>query len=257
MLEESDRIKQLNDSKVKKEKYILYWMQSSQRVEYNHALVYAIKKANKLNQPLLVAFGLTEFPEANRRHYKFMLEGLTQVQKNLLEKGAGVIFKYKDPADLVIELLKDASLTVIDRGYLKINKQWYKKILRKASCPVVQVESNAVIPVETASIKEEYSAATLRRKITPYIDKFLKNADLLVVAVGRANFITADRVKEGVVVIDVGMNRIEGKLCGDVAFDEVLSKVSKITPVPGGVGPMTVHMLMQNTFNAYKNLVGI
>ena len=92
---------------------------------------------------------------------------------------------------------------------------------------------------------------------TKDINKFIRNADILVVAVGRANFITADRVKEGVVIIDVGMNRVEGKLCGDVAFDEVLPKVAKITPVPGGVGPMTVHMLMQNTFNAYRNLVGI
>jgi deoxyribodipyrimidine photo-lyase len=178
MLQEPNRIKQLNDLKVKKGKYVLYWMQSSQRVEYNHALIYAIKKANKLNQPLLVTFGLTEYPEANMRHYKFMLEGLTQVQKKLLKKGAGIYFKYKDPIDLVIELLKDASLTIIDRGYLRINKKWYKKLIGKASCPVVQVESNLVVPVETASIKEEYSAATLRRKITPLIDKFLNHERL-------------------------------------------------------------------------------
>jgi methylenetetrahydrofolate dehydrogenase (NADP+)/methenyltetrahydrofolate cyclohydrolase len=92
---------------------------------------------------------------------------------------------------------------------------------------------------------------------TKDIGKFIRNADILVVAIGRANFITADRVKEGVVIIDVGMNRVEGKLCGDVAFDDVLPKVAKITPVPGGVGPMTVHMLMQNTFNAYRNSLGI
>lgn len=90
---------------------------------------------------------------------------------------------------------------------------------------------------------------------TKDIDKYIKNADILIVAVGHPNFITSDRIKEGVVIIDVGFNRIGGSLCGDVAFKDVLPKISKITPVPGGVGPMTVHMLMKNTYNAYKKLI--
>lgn len=74
------------------------------------------------------------------------------------------------------------------------------------------------------------------------------SADILVAAVGVANFVTADMVKDGAVVIDVGMNRnAEGKLCGDVCFDEVKEKASYITPVPGGVGPMTITMLLENT----------
>jgi methylenetetrahydrofolate dehydrogenase (NADP+)/methenyltetrahydrofolate cyclohydrolase len=73
--------------------------------------------------------------------------------------------------------------------------------------------------------------------------------------VGRANFVTADMVKEGAVVIDVGMNRNEnGKLCGDVAFAEVAEKTSYITPVPGGVGPMTITMLLKNTVTACRRL---
>lgn len=76
-------------------------------------------------------------------------------------------------------------------------------------------------------------------------------ADILVVAIGRAKFVTADMVKEGAVVIDVGMDRDEnGKLCGDVDFENVKDKVSYITPVPGGVGPMTITMLMYNTYIA-------
>ena len=79
-------------------------------------------------------------------------------------------------------------------------------------------------------------------------------ADILVVAVGRANFITADMVKEGAVVIDVGMNRnAEGKLCGDVDFAAVESVASMITPVPGGVGPMTITMLLKNTLTAARS----
>lgn len=77
------------------------------------------------------------------------------------------------------------------------------------------------------------------------------SADILVAAVGKADFVTADMVKEGAVVIDVGMNRnSEGKLCGDVCYDDVFPKASYITPVPGGVGPMTITMLLENTVRA-------
>ncbi len=80
-----------------------------------------------------------------------------------------------------------------------------------------------------------------------------RQADILVAAVGKAGFVTADMVKEGAVVIDVGMNRnAEGKLCGDVCYDEVAKKASAITPVPGGVGPMTRAILMRNTLTAAK-----
>lgn len=77
-----------------------------------------------------------------------------------------------------------------------------------------------------------------------------KEADILVAAVGKPRFVTADMVKEGAVVIDVGINRVDGKLCGDVDFEAVKEKVSFITPVPGGVGPMTIAMLLENTLEA-------
>ena len=78
-------------------------------------------------------------------------------------------------------------------------------------------------------------------------------ADILVVASGKPKFVTADMVKEGAVVIDVGINRMEdGKLCGDVDFEAVEPKAGYITPVPGGVGPMTIAMLMKNTLHAAK-----
>jgi len=85
-----------------------------------------------------------------------------------------------------------------------------------------------------------------------------RNADILVVAVGIAKFVTGDMIKDGAVVIDVGMNRDEnGKLCGDVDFDSCVEKASYITPVPGGVGPMTITMLMQNTLSAAKIAKGL
>ena len=85
----------------------------------------------------------------------------------------------------------------------------------------------------------------------PHLAKVCSKADVLIVAIGRAKFVTEDYVKEGAVVIDVGINRDEeGKLCGDVDFDQVKDKVGMITPVPGGVGPMTITMLMEQTYQA-------
>ncbi|MFX1277566.1 MAG: bifunctional methylenetetrahydrofolate dehydrogenase/methenyltetrahydrofolate cyclohydrolase FolD [Promethearchaeota archaeon] len=86
---------------------------------------------------------------------------------------------------------------------------------------------------------------------TKNIEHYMKQADILIVGVGKPNFITKDKIKEGVVIVDVGTNRVEGKLCGDVDYDDVFEKCSKITPVPGGVGPMTVSYLLHNTYFAY------
>ena len=87
---------------------------------------------------------------------------------------------------------------------------------------------------------------------TQNLKEICSKADILVAAVGKAKFVTADMVKEGAVVIDVGMNRVDGKLYGDVDYEAVKEKASAITPVPGGVGPMTIAMLMQNTLTAAK-----
>ena len=93
---------------------------------------------------------------------------------------------------------------------------------------------------------------TIAHSKTKDLSEVTRRADILVAAVGKAKFVTADMIKEGAVVIDVGMNRADGKLCGDVDFDAVSEKASYITPVPGGVGPMTIATLMQNTLTAAK-----
>ncbi|MFW9827308.1 MAG: bifunctional 5,10-methylenetetrahydrofolate dehydrogenase/5,10-methenyltetrahydrofolate cyclohydrolase [Candidatus Thorarchaeota archaeon] len=96
------------------------------------------------------------------------------------------------------------------------------------------------------------ATVTICHTSTKDIDHHLKNADIIIVAVRRPKFITKDRIKKGAIIIDVGINRIEGKICGDVDFEDVIDKCSKITPVPGGIGPMTVAMLCDNTFTLYK-----
>ncbi len=93
---------------------------------------------------------------------------------------------------------------------------------------------------------------TICHSKTKDLSSVCKKADILVAAVGRPNFVTADMVKDGAVVIDVGINRVDGKLVGDVDFNAVKDKCAAITPVPGGVGPMTIAMLMQNTVTASK-----
>jgi methylenetetrahydrofolate dehydrogenase (NADP+)/methenyltetrahydrofolate cyclohydrolase len=80
-----------------------------------------------------------------------------------------------------------------------------------------------------------------------------RSADILIAAIGKPKFVTADMVKDGAVVIDVGINRVDGKLVGDVDYEAVEKTASLITPVPGGVGPMTIAMLMANTLRAFKN----
>ena len=98
------------------------------------------------------------------------------------------------------------------------------------------------------------ATVTYTHSRTPDLPSFTKQADLLIVAIGRAKFITKEHVKEGAVVIDVGMNRDENnKLCGDVNYSEVDGIASHITPVPGGVGPMTITMLLFNTVQAAEN----
>lgn len=175
-----DRIKSLNKECIKKGKYVLYWLQASQRTEYNHALEYAIMRANELGQPLLVFFGLTDdFPDANSRHYAFMLEGLLGVEDSLRDRGIKMVIGYTSPEKGALELSDHASLVVTDRGYLRIQRGWRDSLAKGLDCPLIQVETDVVVPVEEASDKEEWSAWTLRRKITPLIDKYLTTVDEL------------------------------------------------------------------------------
>ena len=98
------------------------------------------------------------------------------------------------------------------------------------------------------------ATVTLCHSKTKDLEKFTKKADILVVAIGKKHFITRDMVRRGSIIIDVGINRCDGKLYGDVNYDDVYDKVKLITPVPGGVGPMTVVMLMQNVIEAYERM---
>lgn len=119
---------------------------------------------------------------------------------------------------------------------------------------VVIGRSNIVGKPMAMLLLHNSGTVTVCHSKTQNLAEVCRRADILVAAVGKANFVTADMVKDGAVVIDVGMNRnAEGKLCGDVDFEGVKDKCSFITPVPGGVGPMTITMLLNNTLTASKN----
>ena len=118
---------------------------------------------------------------------------------------------------------------------------------------VVIGRSNIVGKPMAMLLLHENGTVTITHSRTKNLKEVTKRADILVAAIGKPKFVTADMVKEGAVVIDVGMDRDEnGKLCGDVDFENVKEKCSAITPVPGGVGPMTIAVLMKNTLKACK-----
>lgn len=123
----------------------------------------------------------------------------------------------------------------------------------KGKHAVVVGRSNLVGKPLAMMLLNANATVTVCHSRTVDLPAVCRTADILCVAVGRAGFITEDMVKPGAVVIDVGINRVDGKLCGDVDYDAVSPKCSFITPVPGGVGPMTVAMLMKNTLTAYLN----
>lgn len=118
---------------------------------------------------------------------------------------------------------------------------------------VIIGRSNIVGKPQAMLMLKENATVTICHSRTKNLAEITKQADVVVAAVGKPGFVTADMIKEGAVVVDVGINRTaEGKLCGDVDFASVESKASYITPVPGGVGPMTITMLLQNTLTAAK-----
>lgn len=133
-------------------------------------------------------------------------------------------------------------------GVIELIKSTGCKISGKHA--VVLGRSNIVGKPAAMLLLQNDATVTICHSKTEHLSDITSQADILVVAIGKKEFVKKDMVKKGAIVIDVGMNRENGKLYGDVAFDEVSQKASYITPVPGGVGPMTITMLMNNTIKA-------
>ena len=164
-------------------RYVLYWMQQSQRAEFNPALEYAVAQANARRLPVVVAFALTAYPAANLRHYRFMLEGLRETEKRLAARGIGFCLRHGPPEEVVPELAKSAALLVGDVGYLRVQRQWRAAVAKRVAGPVVWVEGDAIVPVAAVSDHAEFAARTIRPKIHRLLAEYLQPLPALPVAV--------------------------------------------------------------------------
>jgi len=129
--------------------------------------------------------------------------------------------------------------------------EYYNIDLNSKNITVVG-RSNIVGKPLASMLLNKNATITVCHRATKNLKEHTINADIVATAVGKPNLITADMVKDGVIIVDIGMNRVDGKICGDVDFENVSKKASLITPVPGGVGPMTIAMLMENTLLAHE-----
>ncbi|NLH47599.1 MAG: deoxyribodipyrimidine photolyase [Myxococcales bacterium] len=169
------RIQALNRQAPTAGRYVLYWMQQSQRALDNHALEFAVRAANERRQPLVVCFALVDdYPGANLRHYVFLLQGLLETRSRLAERGIRLTVRQGRPNRVVPLLADQASLVVTDCGYLRHQRAWRQDLAQKLNRPLIQVESDVVVPVELASRKEEFGAYTLRPKIHRLLPEFLQ-----------------------------------------------------------------------------------
>jgi len=148
----------------------------------------------------------------------------------------------------------ECTVACTPKGALYMLKQAGISISGKEA--VVVGRSNIVGKPMAMLLLQENATVTICHSRTVNLAEHTRRADILVAAIGKPRFITADMVKEGAVVVDVGINRVDGKLCGDVDFEPVAEKAAWITPVPGGVGKMTIAMLMDNTVAAAEKVQG-
>ena len=173
----SKRIKRLLTKDQPQGEYVLYWMQQSQRIHFNHALEYAVHLANEYDVPLVVLFCLTDYPSANKRHYQFMLEGLQSLVKPFKDLNITFIIQNEDPVTAVYDFAKNSIHTVFDMGYLRIQRSWRNKLytafLNTNMTTLDVVESDLVVPIKEASDKLEYGARTIRKKLMSQYQRYL------------------------------------------------------------------------------------
>ncbi len=148
-------------------------------------------------------------------------------------------------------LKEDGFVPCTPQGVMELLKKAHVELSGKKVC-VIGRSSLVGNPVAQLCIQAN-ATVTVCHSYTKNIEEVCKEADICIVAIGKAKLVNKNWIKKGAVVIDVGVNRVDGKLCGDVDFDDVIDHVSVITPVPKGVGPMTITMLLKNTIKSYYN----
>ncbi|MEF2277109.1 deoxyribodipyrimidine photo-lyase [Deinococcus sp. YIM 134068] len=174
-----ERVRVLRPGEPGRGGFVLLWVQSSVRTHDNHALEYAVGEARRLGVPLAAVFGLNPgYPEANARHFQYLLEGLRDVREGLKARGIPFSIRIGNTPDEVLGAAQDACLVVTDRGYLRPGRQWRADLAQRLEVPFVQVESDAVVPINTVSDKQEFAARTIRPKIHRHLERFLVPVDV-------------------------------------------------------------------------------
>ena len=173
------RIKVIQEVNSNNQNKIIYWMQSAQRIHYNHALNHAIELSNKHKKELHVMFNIIpSYKDANRRHYMFMLEGIKELERTFLELKIPFKVTFGLPDENISKHLNDDDILILDKAYLKQPRQWrnalYQRI--KGKNTIIEIDTELIVPVEIASSKMEYGAYTIRPKLHKLFDDF--NDDL-------------------------------------------------------------------------------
>jgi methylenetetrahydrofolate dehydrogenase (NADP+)/methenyltetrahydrofolate cyclohydrolase len=210
------------------------------KLDENVTMEELIKVVDDLNNDKEVNGIIVQLPLPKHLHEQTIIDRISD-EKDV--DGFGLLNKGKLLAG--IESLRPAT----PYGIMKLLAEYNISIEGKNA--LVVGRSNIVGKPIALMLLEKNATVTIAHSRTQNLKEVAKNADIIVVAVGKAKFLTADMVKDGAVIVDVGINRVDGVLYGDVDFENVCEKASYITPVPGGVGPLTIASLLENTVKAY------
>ncbi len=168
------RLRILHDGEPGDGDHVLYWMQAAVRTRTNHALEYAVQRANDLGLPLLVVFGLWDgYPSATARTFRFLLEGLSDVATNLARRDIGFAVRAGEPLEVALAAAADAATVVVDRGHMVHARRWRAWLGRGVDVECTEVETNLVVPVDVVTDKRQYAARTIRPRIHDHLDDFL------------------------------------------------------------------------------------
>ncbi|GIW62610.1 MAG: deoxyribodipyrimidine photo-lyase [Patescibacteria group bacterium] len=173
------RIKKYNlDKENKKGEFVLYWVQTGLRIDYNFALKLAIKESNRLNLPLLVYFALKENKYANLRQYAFLKQGILELKKNLRQIGANFLVQKVDSFSDILKVAKRASVLIADFGYLRGQRYWRSFLIKKLDLPVFLVENDTFAPVILVAKNKVPYAFLIKKKILSFIPKLSDRFEL-------------------------------------------------------------------------------
>lgn len=201
-----------------------------------------ISTIDSLNENKQVNGIIVQLPLPNHLHEQTVIDRVSD-KKDV--DGFGLLNKGKLFSGM------DSLRPATPQGIMKLFEEYNIELEGKNA--VVIGRSNIVGKPIALMLLEKNATVTIAHSRTQNLKDICKNADILVVAVGKKHFLTTDMVKNGAIIVDVGINHVEGKVYGDVDFEAVKDKASFITPVPGGVGPLTIVSLLANTINAYIN----